>query len=163
MRPASGAKNCSTCGWGDVNLEEELLRINEGKGGKDRVVPLSRIACAMLESYVNAVRPQLMHGRTSDHLFLSSWGRPLHRRTLGGLVRKHAQLAGLKKRVTCHVWRHTCATHLLKNNANLRHVQALLGHESLATTERYLRLTITDLKEAHRRFHPREKDARASA
>ena len=55
----------------------------------------------------------------------------------------------------CHVWRHTCATHLIKNNANLRHVQELLGHRSLATTERYLQLTVTDLKAAHAKFHPR--------
>ena len=64
----------------------------------------------------------------------------------------------MKKRVTCHLWRHSCATHLLQNRANLRHVQEILGHRSLATTERYLHLTITELKEAHRRFHPREKD-----
>jgi integrase/recombinase XerD len=147
---------------GDANLEEELLRINQGKGGKDRVVPLSRIACEMIESYVHAVRPQFVRGGGCDRLFLSAWGKRLDRHTLGDLVKQHAKLAGVKKRVTCHVWRHTCATHLLKNNANLRHVQALLGHESLATTERYLRLTITDLKEAHRRCHPREKDARAS-
>ena len=70
-------------------------------------------------------------------------------------LRKHAERARIKKRVTCHVWRHSCASHLLKNHANLRHVQDLLGHRSLATTERYLRLTITDLKEAHTRFHPR--------
>ena len=67
------------------------------------------------------------------------------------------RLARVKKHVTCHLWRHTCATHLLKNQANLRHVQEILGHRSLATTERYLHLTITDLKEAHRKFHPREK------
>ena len=66
------------------------------------------------------------------------------------------KLARVKKHVTCHLWRHSCATHLVKNNANLRHVQEILGHRSLATTERYLQLTITDLKEAHRKFHPRE-------
>ena len=67
---------------------------------------------------------------------------------------------GLKKHVTCHLWRHSCATHLVKNNANLRHVQEMLGHRSLATTERYLRLTIADLKEAHHKFHPREQQRR---
>lgn len=61
----------------------------------------------------------------------------------------------MKKKVTPHLWRHTCATHLLQNRANVRHVQEMLGHKSLATTERYLRLTITDLKDAHRRHHPR--------
>ena len=78
---------------------------------------------------------------------------------MGDLVKRHAKLARVKKHVTPHVWRHTCATHLVKNNANLRHVQDLLGHGSLATTERYLRLTIADLKEAHARFHPREKSS----
>ena len=76
-----------------------------------------------------------------------------------GKVRSGALiLARVEKHVTCHLWRHTCATHLLKNQANLRHVQEILGHRSLATRERYLHLTITDLKEAHRKFHPREKD-----
>jgi integrase/recombinase XerD len=77
--------------------------------------------------------------------------------TLGALVKQHARVAGIKKCVTPHVWRHTCATHLIQNRANLRHVQDLLGHQSLTTTERYLRLTITDLKEAHTKFHPREQ------
>ena len=63
--------------------------------------------------------------------------------------------------MTCHVWRRTCATHLLQNHANLRHVQDLLGHRSLTTTERYLRLTITDLKEAHAKHHHREEQGRA--
>jgi site-specific recombinase XerD len=70
-------------------------------------------------------------------------------------VERYAKVAGVKKKVTPHLWRHTCATHLLQNRANLRHVQELLGHKSLATTERYLRVTIADLKDAHRRHHPR--------
>jgi integrase/recombinase XerD len=142
----------------EVNLEEELLRINRGKGNKDRVVPLSRIACRYLETYLKAVRPGLVRQRGNDRLFLSWRGRPLHRVNLVKMVIKHAKAAGLKKHVTCHIWRHTCATHLLKNQANLRHVQEILGHGSLATTERYLHLNIDDLKAAHRRFHPREKD-----
>ncbi len=145
---------------GDVNLEEELLRINAGKGAKDRVAPLSSVACRFLETYLNAIRPQLARGRATDALFLSSQARPLGRTTLDGIITKCAKLARIKKRVTCHVWRHTCATHLLQNKANLRHVQEILGHRSLATTERYLRVTITELKEAHRRFHPREKGSK---
>lgn len=141
----------------DVNLDEELLRINGGKGAKDRVCPLSRIACAFLESYIKAIRPELLASRTSDRLFVSLRGRPISKNALGALVEKYAQRAGVKKHVTCHLWRHSCATHLVKNKANLRHVQEILGHRSLATTERYLHLTITDLKEAHRKHHPREK------
>ncbi len=140
----------------DVNLDEELLRINAGKGGKDRVVPLSRIACRFLETYRKVIRPELLRGATSSRLFISLRARPMGKNTVGAVVEKYARLARVKKPVSCHLWRHTCATHLLKNHANLRHVQEILGHRSLATTERYLRLTITDLKEAHRKYHPRE-------
>jgi integrase/recombinase XerD len=141
----------------DVNLDEELLRINGGKGAKDRVVPLTQVACSFLESYIKGIRPQLLGLKTTNRLFLSRRGLPIARNTLGHLVEKCARLAKIKKPVTCHLWRHSCATHLLKNKANLRHVQEILGHRSLATTERYLHLTITDLKEAHRKCHPREK------
>ncbi|HOA62171.1 MAG: tyrosine-type recombinase/integrase [Verrucomicrobia bacterium] len=140
----------------DVNLEEELLRVNSGKGGHDRVVPLSRVACKFLETYIKGVRPQLVAGKTTDKLFVSIRGNPIDVHTVGDVARKYAKLANMKKHVTPHVWRHTCATHLVKNDANLRHVQDILGHRSLNTTERYLRLAITDLKEAHRNFHPRE-------
>jgi integrase/recombinase XerD len=148
----------------DVNLEEELLRVNRGKGGKDRVVPLSSIACQYLENYIKAIRPELLKGRQSDKLFISHRdGLPIGVHGIKRLIDKYVRQVRLKKHVTCHLWRHSCATHLLKNNANLRHVQEMLGHKSLATTERYLRLTITDLKEAHRKFHPREQQQRRKA
>ena len=88
---------------------------------------------------------------------LRARGQPINKNAVDALVQKYARLAGVKKHVACHLWRHTYATHLLKNRANLRHVQEILGHCSLATTERYLHLTTTDLKEAYRKFHPREK------
>jgi integrase/recombinase XerD len=143
----------------NVNLEEELLRINGGKGAKDRVVPLTRLACSFLENYIKAVRPELLRGKVTDRLFISARALPIGTNTVGDLVTKYAKQAGVKKHVTCHVWRHTCATHLVKNKANLRHVQEMLGHRQLSTTERYLHLTIADLKEAHRKFHPRERGA----
>ena len=142
---------------GDVNLEEGLLRINSGKGGHDRVVPLGSVAARYLETYIKGIRPQWVKNPRLDHLFLSTVGKPLERSALNHLVKLHARKAGVQKHVTCHVWRHTCATHLVQNRANLRHVQEMLGHRSLATTEHYLHLTIADLKEAHRKFHPREK------
>jgi integrase/recombinase XerD len=141
----------------DVNLEEELLRVNGGKGAKDRVVPLTRLACSFLETYLKAIRPALLQRRASDRVFISQRGRPISKNALGELVEKYARQAKVSKHVTCHIWRHSCATHLVKNKANLRHVQELLGHRQLSTTERYLHLTITDLKEAHRKFHPRER------
>ena len=141
----------------DVNLEEGLLRVNHGKGDKDRLTPLGQIASQCLETYLKGIRPELLGLRRCDRLFLSYRGHPIDAHSVGDLVKRHARLAKIKKHVTPHVWRHTCATHLVKNQANLRHVQDLLGHGSLATTQRYLRLTITDLKEAHARFHPREQ------
>ena len=141
----------------DVNLEEELPRIEQGKGGRDRMVPLSRIACRCLETYLRATRPTLLRARNSERLFISAHGRPLDRNVLGELVIRYARQVKIPKHITCHAWRHTCATHLLQNRASLRCIQEILGHRSLATTERYLHLTITDLKEAHHKYHPREK------
>ena len=143
----------------DVDLDGGLLRINQGKGGHDRVVPLTRLAGSFLENYLKAVRPQLLAGRADAHIFLSMKRCALGTGGVQHIVARYGREAGLKKRLTCHVWRHSCATHLLKNNTNLRHVQELLGHRSLSTTERYLHLTITDLKAAHRKYHPRERAA----
>jgi integrase/recombinase XerD len=156
---ASGIRSSELRGLkvGSVNLEEELLFIKDGKGAKDRIVPLSSVACKFLETYIKGIRPALLRGGSTEILFLSCNGRPMDPYTLGMLAKKYARLARVKKHMTCHVWRHTCATHLVKNNANLKHVQSILGHGSLNTTEKYLRLTIADLKAAHRKFHPREK------
>ncbi len=144
----------------DLDLDAELLTVRRGKGGKGRVVPLTRIACAALKAYLRTTRPALLGGVASARLFVSPVNHPgedfcLGEHALGNLVARYAKAAGIKKKVTPHLWRHTCATHLLQNGANVRHVQEMLGHKSLATTERYLRLTITDLKDAHRRHHPR--------
>jgi integrase/recombinase XerD len=144
----------------DVDLDAEVVIVRQGKGGKGRVVPLTRAACAALENYLRETRPALLGGHESPRLFVSPVNHPgdgfcLGYHALSNLVRRYAQAAGVKKKVTPHLWRHTCATHLLQNRANVRHVQEMLGHKSLATTERYLRLTITDLKDAHRRHHPR--------
>ncbi len=131
-----------------------------GAVGRGRVVPLTRTACACLQTYLKTVRPQLLGSVKSARLFVlpvnhlgEDYGLGYH--ALGNLIARHAKAAGVKKKVTPHLWRHTCATHLLQNRANVRYVQELLGHKSLATTERYLRLTIDDLKKTHRRFHPR--------
>ena len=147
-------------GLDDVDLDAEVVIVRQGKGGKGRVVPLTRAACAALENYLRETRPALLAGHESPRLFVSPVNHPgdgfcLGYHALSNLVRRYAQAAGVKKKVTPHLWRHTCATHLLQNRANVRHVQEMLGHKSLATTERYLRLTITDLKDAHRRHHPR--------
>jgi integrase/recombinase XerD len=137
--------------------------VRQGKGGKDRVVPLGRLAGRCIETYVKGVRPELLRAagtRTpAQALFLSARGWPLSKNALAQRVHCHGRRAGLPLPVTPHTFRHSCATHMIRNHANIRHVQELLGHLNLNTTQQYLHLTITDLKEAHRRFHPREKDA----
>ena len=147
----------------DLNFEQGLLRVNDGKGGADRVVPLGEVAARCLENYLHAIRPDLLRRRQAEWLFVSYTGKQMDTNTLNALMRKYAKAAKVKKHVTCHVWRHTCATHLVQNQANIRHVQEMLGHRSLATTERYLSLTIADLKEAHARCHPREQENRKPA
>jgi integrase/recombinase XerD len=149
----------------DVDTEDALLRVVKGKGGKDRNVPLTRAACDAIAVYLAQARPKLLTAertgsgvypaRASKRLFVSPRGGTLHRATLGKLVQSWAKKAGVKKRVTPHVLRHSVATHLLKHGADIRHIQALLGHESLNTTERYTRVEIGDLRAVVRRAHPR--------
>jgi integrase/recombinase XerD len=93
----------------------------------------------------------------STHLFLSQWGLPLHAVAVIALVRKAAKRVGITKTVTPHRLRHACATHMLRGGADIRHIQKLLGHASLQTTQIYTQVEIGDLKAVHRRFHPRER------
>ena len=142
----------------DVDYNDGFLRIIQGKGRKDRIVPLGRICCRYLENYIKSVRPELIKDPYNNHLFLSSRGNKLSKNVAWELVKKYAKKAKIKKNVSPHTFRHTCATAMLKNKADIRAVQELLGHESLDTTQVYTRVTINDLKEVHSRCHPREKD-----
>ena len=142
----------------DVDYRDGFLRIIEGKGSKDRMVPLGRICCRYLENYIKSVRIELIKDPYNHHLFLSARGNRLSKNLVWELVKKYAKKAKIRKNVSPHTFRHTCATAMLKNKADIRAVQELLGHESLNTTQIYTRVTINDLKEVHRRCHPREKD-----
>jgi integrase/recombinase XerD len=141
----------------DVDYTDGFLRVI-GKGSKERVVPLGRIACRYLENYVKSVRPELIIYPYEKHLFLSSRGKPLSKNVVWELTKKYAKKAKTPKNVHPHTFRHTCATAMLRNKANIRAVQELLGHSSLNSTQIYTHLSITDLKEVHARCHPREKD-----
>ena len=143
----------------DVDLDHGLLVVRQGKGKKDRVVPLGRVAARYLETYLQGIRPELLRGRPdTHHVFISRDGGPLCMRTIAQRLDRYAARVKLSAKVTPHIFRHACATHMIRNSANVRHVQELLGHAKLDTTQKYLSLTITDLKEAHARCHPREKD-----
>jgi tyrosine recombinase XerD len=137
-----------------LNLEAGFVTVL-GKGGKERVVPLGSHARAALAAYLERERPRLVGARPSAYVFLGPRGRPLTRQAVWKLVRRHALAAGLGRRVSPHTLRHTFATHLLGGGADLRVVQALLGHADVGTTQIYTHVAPGRLREVHRRFHPR--------
>jgi integrase/recombinase XerD len=139
----------------DVDTEERVVRVVLGKGRKDRHVPLTRAAAAAIEAYLLKGRPKLQGAQRRRVLFLQDRGGPMDRATASRIVRTWAEEAGIKKHVTPHTFRHTVATHLLKGRADIRHIQSLLGHASLGTTQRYTRVEVSDLKRVLERAHPR--------
>jgi integrase/recombinase XerD len=141
----------------DAFWDEGLLRVT-GKGGKERVVPIGEEAEHWVrERYLAEVRPHLLkpHGRDEGAMFLSQNGRPLTRAMINKLVDKYARRAGLKVKVTPHVFRHTFATHLIEAGADLRAVQEMLGHADISTTQIYTHLERSTLASAYRKYHPR--------
>ena len=129
---------------GDVDCHDGFLRIDNGKGQKDRIVPLGRIACRYLENYITSVRPELIRDPYNTHLFLSLRGNRLSKNVVWALVKKYAKKAKIRKNVHPHTFRHSCATGMLKNKADLNTIRKLLGHTSLNTTQIYTHLNITD-------------------
>jgi integrase/recombinase XerD len=139
----------------EIDLAEGELLVRRGKGGKNRRVPVGEAAVIWVGRYLKDARPQLAVRRGEPALFLSKRGRRLDRANVAKIVRTHAKAAGIEKRVTPHTMRHTFATHMLRGKASLRHLQELLGHLRLETTQVYTKVDISDLKEVHRRCHPR--------
>jgi len=152
----------------DIDWKEKTVRIVQGKGRKDRVTPIGRVALDYLREYVETVRPILL-GRYSagsgrpvvtgvlDLLFFSRWRTPMSRQYLRGTIANYAKKAGIAVRVTTHSLRHACATEMLKGGASVRHVQEMLGHAHLATTQVYTQVLPYDLKKIHARTAPSER------
>jgi integrase/recombinase XerD len=139
----------------DVDTEEKVLRVVSGKGRKDRYVPLTTPAARAIEGYLIKARPPLAARKNARFLFIANRGCRMNKSQLGKLVQTWAAVARVKKHVTPHTFRHSVATHLLKGRADIRHIQALLGHSSLASTERYTQVEVSDLAAVLRRAHPR--------
>ncbi len=142
---------------GDVHLASEYVRCL-GKGSKERVVPIGAHAVRALQRYVSSGRPALAAGadRARDALFLNRGGERLSRQSVWMLLRRYAAAAGIRRQLGPHTLRHSFATHLLDGGADLRAVQEMLGHASVATTQRYTHLTRARLRDAYRRAHPRD-------
>ncbi len=141
----------------DVDTGDGMVRIHRGKGGKDRVVPAGEIAVNYVEEYIKYSRPKLLGDKETQALFVTKNGLAINHSNLIWIIAKYARQAKITKHITPHSLRHTCATHLLKNRAPLRHIQELLGHASMETTQIYTRVEVTDLKKAHKKYHPRER------
>ena len=139
----------------EVDREAGQIQVT-GKGSKERVVPAGRIALNWLHRYLEEVRPRLAKGAGPGYVFLTRHGKRFGALDLINIVRRACKRAGLPPEVTPHALRHTCATHLLRAGADIRVIQALLGHSSLASTQIYTRVEITDLKKVHEACHPRE-------
>jgi integrase/recombinase XerD len=138
----------------DFNLEEGILRVT-GKGNKMRLVPVGRKACEALSAYLSTERPKLVKRRTGSEIFLSSRGTKLTTTRIWQIVKNVSRRAGVAKNVYPHLLRHSFATHLLSNGADLRIIQEMLGHADIATTQVYTHVDQQRLKAVHRQFHPR--------
>ena len=152
----AGLRVTELCGLSmdELQLDQELVRVR-GKGDKQRVVPFGRQASRAIARYLDAGRPFLLQGRISPHVFLNSRGGRISRVGFFKNLKGHAASAGIARRVSPHVLRHSFATHLLEGGADLRLVQELLGHADIATTQVYTHVDTRHILEAHRAFHPR--------
>ena len=143
----------------DADLTGGMLRINQGKGRKNRVVPMGKHAVRFLREYIAKVRPRCTEkNRRNRALIVDRYGKPLSKQVVSIMIRTTARAAGIEKKVTAHTFRHTFATQLVKNGADIVAVQKMLGHVDLKTTQGYIKALGLDVKKAHARSHPRERD-----
>ena len=138
----------------NVNLRQGVVRVI-GKGDKERLVPLGEIAVSYLENYIKYKREVLLGNRMSKMVFVSRLGKEMTRQSFWHAIKKYARIAGINKDVSPHTLRHSFATHLVNNDADLRVVQTLLGHSSVSTTQIYTHVAASRLKKLHKTHHPR--------
>ncbi len=138
----------------DINLERGFL-IVMGKGSKERAVPMGELAIAAIKQYLAGARQTLLNGRDSHLLFISSKRRGITRQMFWERIKFYTRKAGIGKSISPHTLRHSFATHLLDNGADLRAVQAMLGHSDISTTQIYTHVSRERLKQIHEKYHPR--------
>ena len=138
----------------DISHERGTVMIREGKGKRDRVVPIGERALTWLRKYIDDVRPKIVVEPDPQVLFLSATGEVFHPDYLSRMIRQYVEAAQIGKRGSCHLFRHTMATAMLENGADIRFIQVMLGHAKLETTTVYTRVSIAKLKEIHTATHP---------
>ncbi|MFJ8065190.1 site-specific tyrosine recombinase XerD [Psychrobacillus sp. NPDC096426] len=154
---ASGMRisECLNLDLEDLHLTMGFVRVF-GKGGKERIIPLGGAAIRACERYLEEARPKLLkQAERTDAIFISQRGKRLTRQGIWKLLNKHVLNAGIQKDITPHILRHSFATHLIENGADLRAVQEMLGHADISTTQIYTHVSKKRLKEVYKQFHPR--------
>ena len=139
---------------GDINFDENVVRAF-GKGSKERIVPIGRTARELITRYLETVRPVLLKDSSETALFLSNHGKKLDRIRIWGVVKLAAERADIHKNIHPHTLRHSFASHLLENGADLRVIQEMLGHADISTTQIYTHVDQRRLLSIHKKFHPR--------
>lgn len=155
---ATGVRVSELCNikLSDINYDECIIKIF-GKGKKERIVPINESAYDALTNYINNYRSFLLKSKTSEYVFINNFGNPISRVGFFKILKKLCNDAGIQKDVSPHTLRHSFATHLLNNGANLRVIQQLLGHSNITTTQIYSHLSNESLKMDYK-FHPRNKE-----
>ncbi len=138
----------------NLNLQERIIRVI-GKGSKARLVPIGRIACEAIEQYLAQERIRLVGRKTGSEVFLSRYGKKLTTQRVWQILKEIATSGGIETNIYPHLLRHSFATHLLANGADLRIIQELLGHADIGTTQVYTHVEQSRLKSIHKQFHPR--------
>ena len=141
----------------NINFKESYIKV-EGKGNKNRFVPLASYTCAMIKDYIANVRSKYkINKRCEDILFLNSRGSAMSRVIVFIIIKELTEKAGINRKISPHTFRHSFATHLLQNGADLRYIQEMLGHSSITTTEIYTHLKNEELRDVILNYHPRNK------
>lgn len=137
-----------------INIEVGYI-IVMGKGSKERIIPVGEVALGWLKRYLTTARANLLHGKTSNYLFINRSGSKITRQGFWKLIKKYCLRAGIQKNISPHSLRHSFASHLLAGGADLRSVQTMLGHVDISTTQIYTHITKDRLKKIHEKYHPR--------
>lgn len=151
---ASGLRASEVCLLNFFDVEEDRVFV-KGKGAKERIVPIAKVAVDAIETYIHAWDELFGKCERTTPLFLSNRGKRIDRGNLWRIVKKYAVAAGIQKNISPHTLRHSFATHLLENGADLRIIQEMLGHSDISTTDRYTHISKQHLKQTFESFHPR--------
>lgn len=153
---SSGLRISEACNLKMTDIDMENMTITvEGKGGRQRLVPFGEKSLEILKKYMMESRTEILKKRTCEFVFVSKKGSYINRKSVWRLLNHYIKRTKIKKKVTPHTLRHSFATHLLENHADLKSVQELLGHIDISTTQIYTHMANKTLKEVHKKFHPR--------